>query len=68
MSYKNTQKGNSISSGIKLMNGRDTLLKKIKILKKKNREGAILELENSINKMKNALVSTKNRADNMRKN
>lgn len=38
MSYKNTQKGNSISSGIKLMNGRDTLLKKIKILKKKKIE------------------------------
>ena len=76
MSYKKTQKGNSISSGIKLMNRRDTLLKKSKILnkkkKKKQRERgggqAIPELENSINKVKNALVSTKNRADNMREN
>ena len=42
--------------------------KKIKILNKKKREGAILELENSINKMKNELVSAKNRADNMREN
>ena len=57
------------------MNRRDTLLKKSKILnnkKKKQRERgggqAIPELENSINKVKNALVSTKNRADNMREN
>ena len=42
--------------------------KRSKFLTKKKREGAILELENSINKMKNELVSAKNRADNMREN
>ena len=42
--------------------------KRSKFLTKKNRERAILELESSINKMKNALVSAKNRADNMREN
>ena len=30
MSYKKTQKGNSMSSGIKLMNGNDTLPKRLK--------------------------------------
>ena len=69
MSYKKTQKGNAICSGIKWVNRRDTLVKKrSKFLTKKKREGAILELENSINKMKNELVSAKNRADNMREN
>ena len=60
MSCKTTQKGSSVSSGIKLVIRSNTLLKTLK----KN-QAEILELKNSINEIKNALESPGNVSDHM---
>ena len=48
--HKRTQKGNLMSSEIKLMNRRNTLPKRLKLLN----QAEILELKNSVNEMKNS--------------
>ena len=67
-SHEKTQKCSSVSSEVKLMNRvntRNTLPKKLKLKKKQKKQ--IPEQNHSINKMKNALEDTGNRADHMRK-
>ena len=60
MSRKKIQKDGSLNLGIKLLN-RKSYLPKIKIIKKDQTK--IIKLKNSRNKMKNAIESTDNRAD-----
>lgn len=60
MSHKKIQKDGSLNLGIKLLN-RKSYLPKIKIIKKDQTK--IIKLKNSRNKMKNAIESTDNRAD-----
>ena len=64
MGYKKTQKGSFVNSGIKFMNRRNTLSKRLKLLKGTKQ---ILELKNSINEMKSALESNGYRADTCKK-
>ena len=62
MSYKKTQKGSLVSSGIKLMTRRNTLLKRLKLYKKPSRNFGAEEL----NKQDNMLESIGNREDHMK--
>ena len=64
MSCKKIQKDSSLNLGIKLLN-RKSYLPKIKIIKKDKTE--TIKLKNSRNKMKKAIESTDNRADQRKK-
>lgn len=56
MSHKKTQKGNTVISGVILMNRTSTLSKRLKLSKKKKKsQTEILELKNSIKEMMGVL-------------
>lgn len=54
MSYKKTQKDNSMKSGIRYMNKMSSLPERLKLFKKCIE---ILEMKNQINEIKNAIES-----------
>ena len=63
MSYRKTQKGNSMNSGMKLMNRRSSLLKWLKLFKKEpNRNSIPEELDKWVDE---CIRSIENRADQM---